>query len=266
MKKPPKQLYVLGDETLLNKPNIAIVGSRNATQYGQIQAKRFAEELTQGGFNIVSGMAKGIDKISHEACIDANGKTIAVLGGGFNNIYPKENIPLFYKILETGGAIISEYAPNEEANNYNFPARNRIISGLSVGVLVIEAAYRSGTSITAKYAREQGKDVYCVPSNVDSSKMVGVVRLIEKGARVVLKPEDILRKYNLSKRMIKPKIVSIPIEYKKLYDCIHKGGTHINDIAKNIKKPIQEVSNELFMMELEGYIEKIAGGYYVPKT
>lgn len=248
--------------------NFSIIGSRNSSDYGKKQAKRFSKELALGGFNIVSGMAKGIDGIAHQACIDVEGKTIAVLGTGFNNIYPKENIPLFYKILETGGLVITEYEPNVEANYYNFPERNRIVSGLSVGILVIEAAYRSGTSITARYAKEQGRDVFCIPSSIESNKGVGTAKLIENGAKIVLKPEDILKKYNKDcpKTMSELPEIEIPETYKKTYECIEKTGSHINYIAKKLKKPVQEITEELFMMELEGIIEKTVGGYYVPKA
>ena len=261
---------MLGDERLLNEHNIAIIGSRNCTKYGKKQAERFAKNLSIGGFNVISGMARGIDSISHNACIEANGKTIAVLGSGFNYIYPEENIYLFNKILQTGGAVITEYSPNEKVVNTNFPARNRIISGLSLAVLVIEAAYRSGTSITAGYAKSQGRDVYCIPSSINSNKGVGTAKLIEKGAKIVLKPEDILKNYNIdeSSKNIKNKIPSrkMPPMYTKTYECIGKNGSHINEIAKKTEKSIQIVSQELFMLELEGYVEKIPGGYYVPKT
>ena len=273
IKKPPKQLYILGDESLLNGENLAIIGSRKCTEYGKKQAKKFASELSMEGINIVSGMAVGIDGIAHRACIEANGKTIAVLGSGFNHIYPKENIELFYRILETGGAVISEYAPNIEADGRNFPERNRIVSGISLGVLVVEAAYRSGTSITAQCARKQKKRIYCIPSSVESNKGVGIAKLVEKGAKLVLKPQDILKDYKIEKtanfKQIKMNNFmerQIPDKYKKIYNLINKEGIHINNIAKKLKRPIQEINQELFMMELEGFIEKRAGGYYVPKA
>ena len=215
-------------------------------------------------------MARGIDSVSHNACIAVNGKTIAVLGGGFNNIYPEENILLFKKILQTGGAVITEYSPNEKVVNTNFPARNRIISGLSIAVLVVEAAYRSGTSITAGYAKSQGRDIYCIPSSVNSNKGVGTAKLIEKGAKIVLKPEDILKNYNINETVKsiekQNNIRKMPPMYTETYECIEKNSTHINEIAKKAGKSIQIVSQELFMLELEGYVEKMPGGYYVPKT
>lgn len=271
IKKPPKQLYALGDASIANGTNIAIIGSRNCTEYGKKQAKRFSTELSRAGINIVSGMAVGIDGIAHKACIEEKGKTIAVLGSGFNHIYPKQNEKLFYNILENGGLILTEYAPNVEADGNNFPARNRIVSGISLGVLVIEAAYRSGTSITAKCATNQKKKVYCIPSSVDSNKGVGIAKLVEKGAKLVLKPEDILNdlklQSNIEARQTKlPEFIEIPERYKKIYRTIKVDGSNINNIAKKLKMPIHELSQELFMMELEGFIEKRAGGNYVPKS
>ena len=173
IKNPPEQLYVLGDESLLNKTSLAIIGSRDCTEYGYMQAVRFSKEVAQQDICIVSGMAIGIDSAAHIGAKCEIGKTVAVLGGGFNNIFPEENEELFYGILEAGGCIISEYAPDVEADSENFPRRNRIVSGLSDGVLVVEARYRSGTSITARFAKHQGKKIFCVPSNIDSTTGYG---------------------------------------------------------------------------------------------
>lgn len=269
---PPKQLYVLGDETLLNGMNLAIIGSRNCTEYGERQANIFAKELSIGGLNIVSGMALGIDSIAHKACLEAGGKTIAVLGSGFNHIYPKENEKLFFKILDSGGAIISEYGPNTEVDSRHFPARNRIVSGISLGILVVEAAYRSGTSITANFAKRQKKDIFCIPSSIDNNKGVGTARLIDKGAKIALKPQDILQKYKLDGKNVASEVltnknkIDVPEIYQEIYKYIDINGSYINDIAKKSKIPIYEISQKLFMMELEGYIEKRYGDFYVPKT
>lgn len=216
-------------------------------------------------------MALGIDSVAHTTCLNTNGKTIAVLGCGFNNIFPQKNIPLFNRILAEGGLIVSEYSPNTVAQAKYFPERNRIISGLSIGILVIEAAFRSGTSITANYAFAQKKDVFCIPSSLDSNKGVGTARLIEKGAKIVLTPEKILKNYNLKDgktnntetHLNKRKL---PPVYAKTYQCVGIHGDHLNNIARNAEKSIQEVSQELFILELEGYIERMPGGYYVPTT
>ena len=268
IKNPPRQLYVLGNEKLLSGPNFAIIGSRNSTNYGEKQAMRFAKELSLGSFNIVSGMAKGIDSVAHRGCMSVGGNTIAVLGSGFNNIYPAINIPLFHEILEKGGVVITEYPPNVRASYQNFPARNRIVSGLCKGVLVIEAAYRSGTSITAKCAETQRRDVFCIPSSVDSNKGVGTARLIVKGAKLILKPSDILKKYNMNIENGGAESIeyNIPEIYKETYNCIENNICNVDEIARCLKRPVQEINEELFMLELEGLIEKKPGGDYVPKT
>ena len=160
---PPKQLYVLGDENILNNFSLAIIGCRNYTEYGKKIAKDLSFKLSKKGITIISGLAKGIDSFAHIACIVGGSKTIAVLGSGFNYIYPNENKELLKEIIGTGGAIISEYEPDTKPISTNFPERNRIISGLSDGVIVIEARERSGTLITVECALEQGKEIFAVP-------------------------------------------------------------------------------------------------------
>lgn len=160
---PPKKLYVMGDETILNEFGLGIVGSRRASKYGIDIAKSLAYGLSKKGANIISGMALGIDTAAHRGALIAKGKTIAVLGSGFNNIYPKENTKLFWEIINSGGAVVSEYEPNMSPSPKNFPERNRIISGLSHGVIIAEASEKSGSLITADFALEQGKEVFAVP-------------------------------------------------------------------------------------------------------
>ena len=163
---PPKVLYVLGNEKLLNEPSIAIIGCRNCTEYGKKVSGYFAQEFAQKGINVISGLARGIDTCAHLAVVNELknfGKTIAVLGCGLDVIYPSENIELYKEIIKSGGAIITEYPLGTQPLKQHFPARNRIISGLSDGVLVVEAKERSGTMITVEHALEQGKDVYAVP-------------------------------------------------------------------------------------------------------
>ena len=189
---PPAKLYVVGDEKILNKPSIAIIGCRNASQYGKRVAFKFAYELAQKGIVVISGLARGIDIYSHLGAIKAKGKTIAVLGSGFNHIYPAEHKKYCVDIIEKGGAIISEYEKNTKPIPTNFPIRNRIISGLSDGVLVVEAKQRSGTLITVDYALEQGKNVFIIPGNITSNNSYGTNELIKQGAKLVTNIEDIL--------------------------------------------------------------------------
>lgn len=189
---PPKQLFCLGNLELLNMKSIAVIGSRNYSKYGERAAKEFSYNLAKNDICIVSGFARGIDSFSHIACLEANGKTIAVLGSGLNVIYPKENKELFTKIISNDGLIISEYPLDTKPEKQHFPARNRIISGLSDGVLVIEARKNSGTNITVDFALEQGKDVFVIPGNIYSKTSDGTNFLIKEGAIPVTSYKDIL--------------------------------------------------------------------------
>jgi len=163
IKNPPKKIYLEGQKEIIKTKAIAVVGSRNCTSYGEKWCEIFVKELVKNNFTIVSGMANGIDSIAHETALKYKGKTIAVLPCGLDNIYPKNNKKLFNKILESKGTVISEYSPKTEAFSDLFLQRNRIVSGLSIGLLVVEAAYRSGTSVTARIALSQGKNVFCIP-------------------------------------------------------------------------------------------------------
>ena len=197
------------------------------------------------------------------------GKTIAVLGCGLNRMYPKENEWLFHKILANGGCIISEYKQDVEADMRYFPKRNRIISGISDGVLIVEAtANRSGSIITAKYAKEQEKTVYAVPSNIDSITGVGTNLLIMEGATLVTKPSYIKKDPNKTSEILNGNIVSkleISKEYMPIYEILENGPMHINEIAKNQEKSVQELSGIMTMMEIEGYITRLAQNQYKRK-
>lgn len=268
IKEPPEQLYVLGDESLLNKMSLAIIGSRDCTEYGYRQAIRFSKEVAQQDICIVSGMAIGIDSAAHIGAKAEIGKTVAVLGSGFNNIFPKENEELFYEILEAGGCVISEYAPDVEADSENFPRRNRIVSGLSDGVLVVEARYRSGTSITARFAKQQGKKIFCIPSNVDSTTGYGTGTLIKEGAKLVLSPQDILDDFgiNLNSETIieeEKRDIEIDEEYKCVYDVLSKIPINTNEICKRVNKSIGEVNVILTMLELQGVIKQVGVNEFI---
>ena len=194
----PISLYVKGNTKILNSKSIAIVGCRDATTYGQNCAKYFGYNLANEGICVVSGLAKGIDSYAHIGALgamgtsDSNGKTVAVLGNGLDMIYPQENIELANTIIEKSGAIISEYPLGTKPDKMNFPARNRIVSGMSRGVLVVEAKEKSGTLITVDFALEQGRDVFVVPGNINSVNSVGTNRLIKEGARLVNCYQDLV--------------------------------------------------------------------------
>lgn len=192
---PPKKIFILGNEKILNEFSIAIVGTRKCTKYGEEIAKSLSYNLAKYGINIISGMAKGIDTAAHIGTMIAKGKTIAVLGGGFNNIYPKENTKLLKEIIEKGGTVITEYEEDIKPLPENFPKRNRIISGLSQGVVVVEARKRSGSLITADFALEEGKEVFAIPGDVNKETSKGCNMLIKEGAKLTENVKDILEEY-----------------------------------------------------------------------
>lgn len=196
---PPKSLYIAGNINILNKPSIAIVGCRKPSEYGKKAAKYFAYNLAKQGINIISGLAIGIDSCAHLGALEAKGKTIAVVGNGLDTVYPKQNENLAKQIIKQGGAIISEYPLGTKPEKNHFPARNRIISGLSNGVIVVEAKEESGSLITADFAIEQGREVFAVPGNINSINSVGTNQLIQDGAIPICNYIDVLKYYNFTK-------------------------------------------------------------------
>jgi DNA processing protein len=189
---PPWVLYVKGNrDILLNNQMLAIVGTRNPTKYGMRMTDYFVSSLIKHGWTTVSGLAKGIDARVHDVSLKTNGKTIAVLGSGFNHLYPKENIQLANEIIK-GSLLLTEYPPERKPNKWHFPERNRIISGLSLGTIVIEAKGKSGSLITANLALEQNREVFAIPGPIDSVYSDGTNLLIQEGAKLVLTPEDVL--------------------------------------------------------------------------
>lgn len=264
IKDSPKELYIIGNKKLLNKKSIAIVGTRNCTKYGAECAKKIAKDISKKDICIISGMALGIDTFAHSEAIKQNGNTIAVLGCGFDYIYPEENIELFNKIIENNGLVISEYPPKTKAILSKFPYRNRIISGLSMGVLVVEATLgRSGSLVTARYAKEQNKKIFSIPGNINLKTSKGTNWLIKEGAKLVTCAEDILIEFNIKTESIEETEVQIEPEYIELYNQITYMPVNINIIAKKCKTNISKISQQLLMMELKGYIKSMPGNEYV---
>ena len=188
----PIVLFAKGNIKLLNKKSIAIVGARKCSVYGRETAKKIAYDLAKNDICIISGLARGIDKYAHIGALEAGGNTVAVIGNGLDNIYPYENQDLSERIVKNNGLIVTEYIIGTKPNKVNFPARNRIISGLSDGIVVVEASKKSGALITANIGLEQGKEIYAVPGNIDSPMSVGTNELIRDGANVVLNYNDVL--------------------------------------------------------------------------
>lgn len=229
-------------------------------------SKKFSKELSEYGLTIISGMAEGIDEYAHQSCLESGGKTIAILPSGFKNIFPEKNKTLYKKILDNQGLILTEYEENVKAESRNFLDRNRIISALSIGILVIEGGYRSGTSVTAKIAKRQGKKIFCIPSSLENSKGLVPNKLIKEGNILVTNVQDIIQNYkelNLKKVKIKSQKL-IDDEYKEIYSIL-KEEMHINQICKITNSSIQEVNAKLIMLELEDKVISLPGNYYKRK-
>ena len=270
LEKPPKTIWVDGDISLLEKPALAIVGSRKNTPYGEKIAKLFATQISKQGIVIVSGFALGIDTIAHTYSKNSLGNTIAVTGSGLNQIYPEENIELVKEIIDGGGCLLSEYEPDEKVNMRNFPKRNRLICALVEGVFVVEADCRSGSKLTGNLGLKYGKKVFCVPRNIGELRGWGTNLLIQEGAKLVLSPGDILEEYGikydkkeeLEQIYEKKKKTEIKPEYKELYNLITEDPIEINELAKKSKLDISELNQKITMMEIEGYIESLPGNEY----
>lgn len=265
----PEGLHVRGKLPEEKPLTIAVVGARNCTEYGKEMAKHFARELAAAGVQIISGMARGVDSYAHWGALEAGGATYAVLGCGTDICYPPENKKLREKILERGG-VISEYEDGTVPLPAYFPQRNRIISGLSDGVLVIEARRKSGSLITAALGLEQGKDVFALPGRSTDALSRGCNALIRQGAVLVESPEEILReyeicgKYKFDKMEINKKN-NIPLETKDkiVYSGLSLEPKHLNEIAKEAKMTVSETMQVLLNLELAGRIKEAGGGYYV---
>lgn len=271
IRNPPNRLYALGNIEILQDIGMAVVGSRTHSQYGEKMCKTFTKNLVAYNINIISGLAKGIDAIAHKTCLEYSGKTIAVLPSGLENIYPKENIALAKKILDKGGVLVSEYEPKTEADSKKFLERNRIVAGLGIGTLVIEAGYRSGTRVTAKITREQNKPVFCLPSSLENNKGVSTNELIQKGANLVTKVENILDFYKeitfTKKDLEKQKgnIEHISKELVKIYEVINDIPINANEIVKKTGLPINEVNYKLLMLQLDEKIIELPGQKFIRK-
>ena len=258
IKNPPKKLFLRGNLEILQNNSIAIVGSRECTSYGFYEAYEFAKELSKKGICVISGLAQGIDTAAHLGAMHQKGKTIAVLGTGLNKIYPKENELLAESIIKNKGLIISEYELFQERKSENFPKRNRIMSGLSDGILVIEARKKSGTLITARYAREPGKQLFSLPGSVDVINSSGTNELIKNGATLITEIKDILDEF-----AIQNKKEEVNQEYKKVYEVLTSTPIHINQICKITNSSMAEVNQIVTMLEIEGLIKSLPNNEFI---
>lgn len=259
---PPPILYVRGALASKDDVALAMVGTRRATAYGRQVTERLAAELVEQGLTIVSGLARGIDTFAHTAALDAGGRTLAVLGCGPDLVYPPENAKLAARIVESG-AIVTEFAPGTQPEAGNFPARNRLISGLSLGVLVVEAPEDSGALITARFAGDQGRDVFAVPGNISSRASRGANRLIQDGAKLVLSVDDVLSELNLlmvpQQLELRELLPENETEARLLAQLDAAGeARHIDELCRATGLPVAAVSGTLVMMELKGLV-RLAG-------
>lgn len=281
IKNAPRELYVEGNVDCFNMPCITVIGSRNMSEYGKRMTKRIVKELVNAGVCIVSGLAIGIDTVAHETCLKYGGKTIAVLGSGLNKVFPTENIDLFYRIINSGGCVMSEQMPDEEAKKIYFPARNRIVSGLSLATVVIEAAYRSGTSITARFAFEQERKVFCIPNGVGSKNSCGTINLIKKGATMITDGREVLyslgliseiedyedfveqQRINKVSLLEKEQLDELDDNARKIYQYIKENAVVNSEImCRQLNMSIQDVNMYLTVLELKGLVASKSGGNY----
>lgn len=261
----PPLLFVEGDPGLLERPQLAMVGSRRASRPGLDNAQAFARSLAGGGFVITSGLALGIDGAAHQGALDVSGKTVAVLGTGLQQLYPRRHLGLAARIVEGGGALISELPLDSTPHASNFPRRNRIISGLSLGVLVVEASLSSGSLITARLAAEQGREVYAIPGSIHHPGARGCHQLIRQGAALVESVDDILQalrgwQQTTAVRQTQPDRPAHP-----LLDQLHAAPMNSETLAGAVAQPLAQVLAELTELEIEGFVA-CENGLWVART
>lgn len=260
---PPAVLYVKGSLPSADMPSVAVVGSRVASLYGRTMAEKISREVAAAGVTVVSGLALGIDTAAHEGALAGGGKTIAVLGGGIGRLYPPQNKRLAEKIAASG-AVISEYPMDMEAQPGFFPMRNRVISGLSQAVLVIEARQKSGALITADLALEQGRDVLALPGNADSSKSMGTNSLLKQGAKLVVSAADVLAELGFSavKKAKESRRKSLSAEEERVASLLEDGPLHLDEIAESSQFSLQKSLSVLSYLEMKGVVKETPGKYF----
>jgi DNA processing protein len=261
---PPPVLYYRGELLETDRIAVAIVGTRRMTPYGREMTTRLASDLARAGVTIVSGLARGVDGVAHQAALDAGGRTIAVLGSGINRIYPPEHRNLARRIVEQG-AVVSDYLPDTPPDGVNFPPRNRIISGLSLGVIVVEAPDRSGALITVDFAADQGRDVFAVPGPATAPNSAGTNRLVREGARLVRNADDVLEDLQINRMpMDTAAQQALPLDEgeRRLLAVLTEIPQHIDDLAALSDSTVAETSGRLMMLELQGLVRNTGAQHY----
>ena len=267
---PPIVLYVWGEITERDQHAIGVIGSRRTTHYGTESAKKLSYQLAYAGLTVISGLARGIDTAAHQGALAAKGRTIAVIGSGLMNLYPPENAALAEKIRSGNGAIVSEFSMQIEPDRQTFPMRNRIISGWSHGILVVEAGLNSGALITATQALEQGRSIYAVPGHINAPSAHGSNRLIQQGAKLVMEASDILDDLEVLLPEAKPSpeaaarpLPTLTADERRVYDAIEATETSIDDISTKSDLPSGTVSSTLLRLELKRLVKQLPGKYFV---
>lgn len=264
---PPPVLYVAGELLETDQWAVAVVGTRRLSAYGKQMTRELVAGLVRNNVTIVSGLALGIDGIAHKTAVEMGGRTLGVLGSGIDCLYPPKHRNLARRIIkERRGAIISDYPLGTQPDGKNFPPRNRIISGLSLGVLVIEAGERSGALITANYALEQNREVFALPGNVNSRASAGTNRLIQQGAKLVVSYEDILEELNLTmapQQMVVQMAVPETKEEATLLEHLSPEPSHVDELSRASGMDSAKVSSTLALMELKGMVQQVGGMRYV---
>lgn len=266
----PFVLYIRGNIELIEAlhDTVAVVGTRMITSYGRTITENITGDLVRNGATIVSGMAYGVDTVAHETAIEAGGKTIAVLGCGVDIIHPKSNTTLYWKIVKGAGLVISEFPVGQWAEKGLFPARNRIISGLSRGVLVTEGAKDSGALITARYAAEQGRDVFAVPGPITSSLSEGPTILLKQGAKLVTGAEDILEELRIQKSEFRNQNSdrktpdNLSSDERKIVDLLGRESMHFDELVRKSGLPAEKLGRLLTMMEVKKFVKNTGNGIY----
>jgi DNA processing protein len=265
IEQPPPVLYMRGEMLPEDDWAVAIVGTRKVTSYGRQVAEEVATFLAQNHVTVVSGLARGVDAIAHLSALKAGGRTIAVLGSGVDRIYPPENRRLAEEMIAQG-ALVSDYPPGTAPDGTNFPPRNRIISGLALAVVIVEAGVTSGALITATFAAEQGREVFAVPGSILAPQSKGTNRLIQDGAQPLLDPQEILEVLNLTQvteqQAARRVLPTDPIEMR-LFSTLGPEPMHVDEIRAQTNLPIEQVSATLAMMELKGMVRQVGGMNYV---
>ncbi|HUC94649.1 MAG TPA: DNA-processing protein DprA [Candidatus Saccharimonadales bacterium] len=261
----PMILYYKGVLDSLKTNSVAIVGTRRMTSYGREVTERFSSGLGNLGVTIISGLARGVDTVAHKACLSVNGKTVAVLGNGLDTVYPPENANLADEIIKKGGAIISEYPLGYPALPVNFAIRNRIVSGLSDAVIVIEGAEKSGTLLTAGHAAEQGKTVFAVPGQITSPLSAAPLYLLKNGAKIASSVKDILDELDFQIKVDKEKIQEIipdTPEEANLLEILENEPLHLDELVRISGRKTSEISARLTIMEMKGMVKNLGQGIY----